>query len=508
MKKRLYSMRSIAIVMAVIITIFSITAVSAASTPLLDTTAKGSVKLKCNKPDYEFTVYQVANLTSSTATSSTYKTSYESLVPAATTAINSGVTADIINTLDSITTMPSTAVVVGKFTSSATSTTKTFDNLSQGIFYVRATNFPAGVKSVTNSAFSLPYYNGTEWVYSISDIELASKVTDDVPTTVKTITNSTKNNVNFTDVSLGDTVNFSIKSTTVGAASMKLNSYVVYDDMSKGLTLNKSSFNVALLQRNGTKIKDLSSTDYTVTVTKEKTGENTEFNIALNKTFLQNNDFYAADVYYTDVTYSAVLNEYAIVGVSGNPNEEVKLEYSNKNDVKSEVDGNTVYVYTYAAKTNKTDLKGTALAGAEFSLFKTEANAKSLNNAIATGTSDENGLVKYYNAQGKEIRLASGTYYVVETAAPAGFNLYGKVVKLEIKATYGNTFTNNTYVLNSPTDGYASVSVADSPLIMPKTGGEGTGLIYVIGGIFGAAAVLSISCLVYLIKKKKTKTTK
>ena len=38
---------------------------------------------------------------------------------------------------------------------------------AQGLYYIKATNFPAGVKSVTNSVVSLPYYNNG-WVYSIN----------------------------------------------------------------------------------------------------------------------------------------------------------------------------------------------------------------------------------------------------------------------------------------------------------------------------------------------------
>ena len=130
------------------------------------------------------------------------------------------------------------ASTVGTFTTSATSVKKTFSSLAQGLYYIKATNFPAGVRSVTNSVVSLPYYNNG-WVYSINDIDLATKVNDGDVVTGKTITNSTKDNVNFTDVSLGDTVNFEIKSSTAGSSEMKLKSYTVYDEMSAGLTLDK-----------------------------------------------------------------------------------------------------------------------------------------------------------------------------------------------------------------------------------------------------------------------------
>lgn len=472
------------ITIMIILSAFAATGVSAAE--LLDTSAETSITLNCNKPGYTFTVYKVGTIENTST--SPYETAYKSNIPSISNGILSGKTADILAALDEIQTLPSSATAVGDFTSTASQTSKTI-KLEQGIFYIKATNYPAGVKSVTNSVVALPYFDGNEWVYSVDNIELASKVVDGVPETHKTITNSTKGNENYTDVSLGDTVSFSLKSTTAGSTSMKLNSYTVYDDMSAGLTLNKNSFNVALLKQDGTKITDLESSEYTVNVTNEKEGKNTTFNVALTKSYLQGNEFYGNEVYYTDVTYTATLNKYAVVGTPGNPNKEVKLEYSNKNDVTSSVDGNTVYVYTYAIKTNKTDTAGTPLEGAEFGLYKTaEAN-----NQIGTGVSGKDGKVLFYNAKGEEMRLQSGTYYLVETKAPAGYNLYGKVIEITIEAEYGDTFVNGTYVTNCPADGYAVVDVKDSKVVVPQTGGFGTSFFYIIGIVLfvGGVAVFS-----------------
>ena len=164
------------------------------------------------------------------------------------------------------------------------------------MYYIKATNYPAGVKSVTNSVVSLPYYNNG-WVYSINAIDLATKVNDGDVVTGKTITNSTKDNVNFTDVSLGDTVNFEIKSSTAGSSEMKLKSYTVYDEMSAGLTLDKDSVKVALLNAQGGKVADLTSTDYALNVTSEVDGKATTFNVALTNAYLQKNDFLCSRCY-------------------------------------------------------------------------------------------------------------------------------------------------------------------------------------------------------------------
>lgn len=469
----------------------------ASAATLLDESQTVSITMNCDKPGYTFNVYKVATLDSTNT--SPYETKYNSLIPSVSDKILSGKTADILAALDAIETMPTSAPTVDTFTTSATSTTKTVSNLAQGIYYVRAVNYPAGVKSVTNSVAALPYYNDG-WVYSIPAINLAEKVVDDVPETHKSITNSTKDNENYTDVSLGDTVDFEIRSTTAGSKSMKLGSYAVYDDMSAGLTLNKDSFNVALLRQDGTKITDLDSSEYTVTVTSEGEGEgqNTEFNVALTHAYLQTDEFYAADVYYTSVTYSAILNKYAIVGTAGNPNTEQKLVYSNKNGVTDEVEANTVYVYTYAAATNKLDPEGSKLEGAEFKLYKTEENAKAQKDEIATGTSDGDGKVLYYNSKKEEMKLQSGTYYIVETKAPKGYSLYGKVIKITIEAEYGDTFVNDTYVTNSPKDGYAVVDVTDMPIPAPQTGGIGTSIFYA-----GGAVLLAGSAAFFFAAKRK-----
>ena len=115
--------------------------------------------------------------------------------------------------------MPTGAVSCGTFQTTASSTTKTFSSLDQGIYYVKCTKYPAGVKSVTNSVFALPYYQNNSWVYTLSAINLANKVVDGTPQTDKEITNSTKNNKNFTDVSVGDTVEFALNNTVTGSAT-------------------------------------------------------------------------------------------------------------------------------------------------------------------------------------------------------------------------------------------------------------------------------------------------
>lgn len=495
MKKQFTKLFSFLLV-ATLLVISSIPFASAAT--LLDESKTVSISMTCNKPGYTFEVFQVASLESTST--SPYETKYNAFIPEIEDAIKSGTTSEILSILDGMSTLPSTAVSQGTWKTSATSTSKTFSNLAQGIYYVKALSYPAGVKSVTNSVVALPYYNNG-WVYDISEIDLATKVLDGSAKTEKEITNSTKNNVNYTDVSLGDTVNFILKNTTAGSSDMKLTTYTVYDNMSAGLTLNNNSFSVYLADKDENKLgNNLTADDYDVNITQQADGENTLFNVSLTKEYLAKEDFYASNVTYVMVTYTANLNKHAVVGTAGNPNEDVKLEYGNDKSVES-VEGNTVYVYTYALGTNKVDPNGNALKGAEFKLYKTEADAKTQTDEIASGTSDSNGKVLYYNSKGEEMRVQSGDYYIVETKAPVGYSLYGKVIKISVAATYSDTLTNGTYVTNCPKDGYATVDVTNVSITAPQTGGIGSTIFYVTGSI-----VLAASAVLFFVSRKKKKS--
>ena len=271
MKKRMFTM-IFAIIMVIAV---SIPCVSAATSELV-TTKKVSFTAECSKPGYEFSVYKIADLKT---TSNPYSVKYDVKISSGEVraAISDGNfseanRAKILHALDKDTALAG-ASIVGTYKVDTDGASKTFSNMAQGIYYVRATNFPSGVKKVANSAFALPYYTAENgWVYNLDTINLAAKVEEDNPDIEKEITNSTQSNVNFTDVSIGDTVEFKIESSVVGAVNdvdvldFKLNSYVVTDVMSKGLTLNQKSFAVSLEDENDKNLAEIAASDYTVNV--------------------------------------------------------------------------------------------------------------------------------------------------------------------------------------------------------------------------------------------------
>lgn len=479
----------------IVVLMLILTAIPFASAATLnDESKKVSFTLNCDGKDgYTFEVFEVAKLTNANAP--TFETAYEPLFNEIKDEVKSGKTKDILQKLDTISPalseMPATAISCGTFESK--NKTKTFSNLEQGIYYVKCTAFPAGVKSVENSVVVLPYFKDNNWVYTISPINLARKVADDTPQTFKEITNSTKNNVNYTDVSVGDTVNFALYNSTIGSSSIKMTTYAVYDKMSKGLTFDKNSVKVFLADKSKKTVSTLDSNDYSVNITSANDGQDTEFNVALSKAYLSGDDFYDSKVEYVLVTYSAVLNKHAVVGVAGNPNEDVELKYGNDSHIDS-VPGNEVYVYTYGVGVNKLNEEGNPLANAKFGLYATEANASNKENALATGTSDANGKVIFLNSKGEEMRVQSGKYFIVELEAPEGYNVYGKVIPVDVEVTYSDSFTNNTWVENAPANGYSTITVTDTKLIVPQTGGY-VQYVYLAGviSLFVGGAMLLVS---------------
>ncbi|MBQ2972367.1 MAG: SpaH/EbpB family LPXTG-anchored major pilin [Ruminococcus sp.] len=466
-----------------------------------DITRTVDFEVTCDKSGYEFTVYRVADLE---ANSNPYSIRYGSLLTDIEDEIFEGDSEALLAELDKVGSSLLTEVV-GTYSTDVDGSSKLFEDLPAGIYYVRATNYPANVYGVQNSVFALPFYDSVDgWVYEIDAIPLATKVDESNPEIVKTIANSTKDNANFTDVSLGDTINFEIEASRVGSANeveskdFKLKSYVVSDIMESGLTLNQDSFVVTLEDIDGNTLATLEdTTDYIVNIVANE-GVDTTFTVSLTPEYLQENEFYSsANVV---ISYSAVLNEYSTREFDGNYNTATNLTYSNKTDVSATVDGNTVYAYTFGIEVNKYDDAGTPLAGSKFGLYLTENDAKAMQNAIATGTSTADGKVEFYTEDENVIRLASGTYYIVETKATDNYNRYTDVIPVTITVEYGDTEVNGTYIESAPENGIQLVEVKNSKVVIPNTGGDGALYRYLIAAVF---AMLALTFVV--LKKRNSK---
>lgn len=109
------------------------------------------------------------------------------------------------------------------------------------------------------------------------------------------------------------------------------------------------------------------------------------------------------------ITYTAALAGKTVV-VNGRTNTATLTFSANSYDTTTKTTSDTAVVNNGGVKVIKTNLTGDKkLEGAKFDL--TDMN----NNVIATATTDANGVLTF------DVALASGTYKLVETAAPAGY---------------------------------------------------------------------------------------
>ena len=284
---------------------------------------------------------------------------------------------------------------------------------------------------------------------------------------------------------VGSVVNFKLTSKVPAMDGYDTYTYIVNDTMSAGLTFN----NDVAVTINGAKY-----TDFTVT----QKGQS--FTITFNNFISQKANAGKAIV----ITYSATINENALT--TDEETNTVNLEYSNNpNDStsKGKTPDSIVYVYDFDIVIDKytgDEATGTRLAGAKFVLknasgkyyyYNESAKKVEWKDALSEATevtTDQSGAAKF---QG----LDSGTYYLHETEAPAGYNLLKEDVTVTITATYGDdgqiTSSSATLANNGQ---YQQVQKIEnkSGATLPSTGGMGTTLLYIIGAILvvGAGVLL------------------
>ncbi len=232
------------------------------------------------------------------------------------------------------------------------------------------------------------------------------------------------------------------------------------------------------------------------------------------------------------VEYKATLNDTAVIGQKGQTNE-VYLEYSNNpnydgtgTETTSKTPTDKVIAFTYEIDTTKIDsATSKALEGATFALYRETANG---DKEYATFNTDADGTITGWTSDADSKSTTSGssfifkglddgTYYLEEITAPEGYNKLENAIKLVLTATTSNTqnedadgteYTNLTLTVDdttnaessntsdtSNTSGKVSLTVSNkSGSTLPSTGGIGTTIFYVAGGILVAGAgVLLVS---------------
>lgn len=288
---------------------------------------------------------------------------------------------------------------------------------------------------------------------------------------------------------IGDTVNFQTTITIKPGAQ----NYVLHDKMSEGLTLDDSSIKV--LDSNN---RPLDAGNYTVSTS--GLSDDCDFHITFSQNYL---DTIASDTTVT-VTYSAVLNGNAKIYNVANTNK-TKLDYGDGH----ETTWDETKTYTFKFDIVKTDSDHKLLDGAEFELYdaKTGGNKIPLvyegNGVYRVATKQESSkegftsaVIKTTNGCATVTGLdANTTYWLEETKAPAGYNKLDGRVEVEIKDDNLTTsLDGDTWV-----EGNGGVQITNKTgSKLPSTGGMGTTLFYIGGGVL---VVLAVALLV--VKKRR-----
>lgn len=356
-------------------------------------------------------------------------------------------------------------------TETASSTTVTFTDLTLGYYLVDTSLGSLCSLNTTAPSVTIKEKN--------SDTTIEKKIV---------ITGDEK--VDSNSAGIGDTVNFSI---TITVKDGNPEDYVLHDKLS-GLTFNPDSLEVKV----GTKTLT-PNTDYTL-VTNPTDGDS--FDIKFKDGILKTNDVVV-------VTYSATVAANATIAGAGNKNT-AKLEYSGKHSTEEET---TTYVWKLNVHKYALDSKNkeVALSGAKFVLYRMDGDTKEYatltGNKIAGWVNDKDKATTLETNGAGDILIEGlnvGTYYLEETEAPVGYNKLTEPIEVEITATTSVTSGSETVQYkNSSETSYTPATDATVKVLnnagtqLPSTGGIGTTIFYVIGGVLMAVAA------VLLVTKKR-----
>lgn len=356
------------------------------------------------------------------------------------------------------------------------------------------------------------------------------------------------------DWDIGDSIPFKLIGTVPDMSAYDTYTYVFHDTLSAGLTLrNDREKGITVYVANDRNV----ASDQMIPVNPhsyrvQSNGQNLTITFDNLKTAMTAPDANkgqegppepVSDYAYILVNYDAYLDSDAVIGLNGNPNE-VYLEYSN--NPNSAGTGTTttdkVIVFTYELDGTKVDGADniTKLKDAQFVLIAgNQVAAVNANGTLVGWVSlpDEktldtmtyadwaafngeqgvgNHIILTSNDEGffKVSGLEDGTYSLREIQAPTGYNLLEDDVQVVITATTVNSQEWNGVAGDALTGlavtadgengtinenkGVASITIANNQgSTLPETGGMGTTVFYVVGGVIVAGV------LVLLVAKRR-----
>ncbi len=360
----------------------------------------------------------------------------------------------------------------------------------------------AASSTVTFTGLNLGYYLldsslGTLCSLNTTNPTVTIEEKNAEPTNAKQVeedSNSTLGSVN--DADIGQMVKF-VSTITIPKGSATV---IFHDKMSAGLTLvsgEEGKTGVTVYTDAGLAAKDiLPDGNWHMSVPGDADGCTFEIDFADYLDLVKEN----TTLY---IVYYATVNENAVVGGEGNPNESW-LSYGD-NATTTVVSKTTTYTWSFDVLKYGNNKESNKLEGAQFVLLNSDkTKVAAVVNGKLTGWVDvpagEDGTITWpentvltTDANGKiEIAgLDSDTYYLREIVAPNGYNKLAEDVEVKIDPT--TSADGNAMTLAPVT---AKVN-NNSGTLLPSTGGIGTTIFYVVGSLLVVAAV------VLLVTKKR-----
>lgn len=334
---------------------------------------------------------------------------------------------------------------------------------------------------------------------------------------LKTEAPSITKTANKPSVNIGDVVTYTVKGSVPDTTGYDKYVYTIHDELSNGLDFVKNAKGDALDKANEVNVtvafKDATDASTAPTTATLDTTNKRKMSLDLSEWVRDNQTNKGKEF---TVTYYAKVNKAADVSTKNN----ATLEYGNNPGETTTTTPSEAKTPTYPLDINKTK-KGSEekLAGAKFRLYSSEADAKAnaeskaikvspvvasvAGNYVVDPTSDNTVFESVESIDGKGYNLhvnglAAGTYYLVETEAPAGYNKLTAPIKVEItKSTTGNEVDWTLSKDNTPeTDKIIDVENSTGS-ILPSTGGMGTIAFTVV------AALLVLGVAVSFIRDRK-----
>lgn len=345
---------------------------------------------------------------------------------------------------------------------------------------------------------------------SVDSTNVTANIKGDLPTVDKKVQVGGTGK-DATDAKIGDTLTFTLTSTIPDMSAYDTYTFNFKDTLSQGLTFGQ----VTSVTVEGVTDPLTVNTDYTVTT--PTASNNNTLTVAMKDFKTKQQDNAGKKI---TVTYTATLNENAVVGGHGNTNS-ATIQYSNNpsSNGTGESEPSKVRVFTYGFTVDKYtgdkyDDDATRLAGAEFTLAPKGDAAMSFVQVTA-GSATENAVYRVAKAgetgttttittpaSGKVVfrGLENGEYTLTETKAPAGYNKLASAIGVKVDgkndgtdttdATVAITYNNDNGNSYNQTASNGVIPVQNkSGAILPGTGGMGTIAFTVIGVLVIALGV-------------------